>query len=114
MTRKRLGHSRLAGELGGLVRGNQSGSSPSPIVRPSPVIRKQRRCRPNEQHGDAARCGERGEDGVTVEFSRVFRPPPENAAYGRRGPFAEVPGRHRAHHGRELMAVPRRLQAQDS
>ncbi len=59
----------------------------------------------DEHERDAA---EGREPGRHLESASVM------AAKDRGGPLAEVPRRDRPHDGRELMAVPRGLQAQDT
>ena len=102
----------LSGELDRLVR------EPERLLaepdRPSLAGHRVELCRwrPGRTRGDAA---QRQQPGATPSPGRELRtlgrvPAPPD----RGGPLAEVPGRDRPHHRRELVAVPRRLPAQDA
>ena len=106
-----VGHPRLAGELGGLVRKPECILAEPDRSAFAGHPEKLAGAHAQEQHRD-------GSERRRTRGKRPLRPfpltehlPPE--ANGR-GPFGEVPRRHRAHHGRKLMAIPRRLQAQEA
>ena len=96
------GHPRRPGEIDGLVR------IPEPLLAqpdlpPLAGHRVERPARdPREDQHDQ---GDRDEPGCHLESGCATLP-------DRGGPLAEVPGRHRPHDGRELVAVPRGLPAQ--
>ena len=109
-----VGHPVFARELRGLVGEPERLLSPADGASLAGQPRRTGRCRPRRSTlATAMRASRRGfelaragreRSGLGI---RVQRPRPPG-----RGPLGEVPGRHRADHGRELMAVASRLQAQ--
>ena len=102
-----VGHARIAGELGGLVREPErflTQSNHAPFAGHRVELA---RADPEQDQGDRAESDQPRRVGRRRRGRTFF--PGRPAPIDRRGPFTEIPGGHRTDHRRELMAVPRRL-----
>ena len=103
-----VGHPRAAGELDGLMREPerllaQADRPPFPRPGVEPARGDPGERQPDQPESEQARP-EGGGSSIRME--------PEPTGPDRPDPLGEVPGRHRAHDRRELVAVPGRRQAQ--